>query len=61
MSLKAFHIFFIFVSILTALGFAYWAMHNAYPIFGIGSLTAGVSLIAYLAWFIRKSKNLKHT
>ncbi len=60
MSLKAFHIFFICVSILTALGFGYWALKNSSHALGIASLAVGVLLIAYLSWFVHKAKKLKH-
>ena len=63
MSLRVFHIFFITVSILLADGFGYWALssHELKPdptLFGLGvaSLAASTTLVAYLVWYIRKSK-----
>jgi hypothetical protein len=61
MSLKAFHIFFVSVSILLAFGFAGWELY-AYAqqggvgnvVLGVGSLVAGVGLVVYLRAVIRK-------
>ena len=65
MSLKAFHIFFIAVSILLAFGFGVWGMvyHLTYGnvwylLMGIASFVIGVILIFYGINFLRK---LKHT
>lgn len=65
MSLKAFHIFFIAVSILLAFGFGVWGMYYHltygnvwYLVMGIASLLVGVVLILYGINFLRK---LKHT
>jgi hypothetical protein len=64
MSLKAFHIVFISVSVLTAFGFAAW-LFNGYSksdasgqlVAGMFSILAGLGLIVYGIRFLR---NLKH-
>lgn len=65
MSLKAFHIFFIAVSILLALGVGLWGVNiyledtNVdYLLFGIGSLLTGVALIAYGVKMLRRFRSL---
>ena len=59
MSLKGFHVFFIFLATLLAAGFAAWSLMNetAVPV-GIASAVLAVALIIYGIWFIRKSKNI---
>lgn len=67
MSLKAFHIVFISASTLLAFGFGGW-MLNAYAdsgqisdlVFGIGSTVAGVGLIIYGRYFLKKLKNINY-
>jgi len=64
MSLKAFHVFFICISILLTLGFGAWGI-NSYEntgsstnlLMGIGSLVLTVLLGFYFRWFLRKLKN----
>ena len=65
MSLKAFHIFFITVSVLLALGFAAWSingyLHEGEPMMlvaGIISFLAGVLLVRYGVRFLRKLKHV---
>ena len=66
MSLKGFHIVFISVSTLLALGVGAWclwvdSMEGA-PIFRIGALCsflAAVGLVIYGVWFYRKMKRLR--
>jgi len=65
MSLKAFHLFFIVVSILAAFGFSYWAFDNYQaakdPTFlkiTILSALTGVGLVVYGIFFIRKAKKI---
>lgn len=59
MSLKAFHILFIIVSIILAVGCAWWAFATgASPIFGIGSGVVAVGLVIYGIIFLKKSKKL---
>lgn len=64
MSLKAFHIFFIAVSTLLALGFGVWAVddfsRSASPVhltLGVGSFIASGGLVWYGVWFLRKMKH----
>lgn len=65
MSLKAFHIFFILVSVVLALGFGFWgirdyqASQNLLNLFlGIASLAGGGALIIYLFWFLGKMRKI---
>jgi hypothetical protein len=65
MSLKAFHIVFIVASILLALGFGVWEakawLDTRRPLdlaFGIGSLLAGIGLIFYARYFLKKLKKV---
>lgn len=65
MSLKAFHFAFICISILLATYLGGWCLQlnsdqasPQYLALGIGSLTAAAGLVAYLAWFLKKSKNI---
>ena len=53
MSLKAFHIFFIFSSVVLTAGFGWWAL-GVYFWMGIASLVTTVLLIVYLFWFVTK-------
>ena len=67
MSLKAFHIIFIIASILLAFGFAAWCF-NEYSdhrrrfelISGIVSTGAGVGLIFYFKYVLKKLKNISY-
>ena len=66
MSLKGFHILFITVSTLLALGVGGWCLWvdsvAGTPIFrigAIGSFAAAVALMVYGAWFFRKMKRLR--
>jgi len=63
MSLKAFHIFFICVSILLSAWFGIWCIRSFQSmgktsdlLLGIGSLLSTVVLIFYFRWFLRKLK-----
>jgi uncharacterized membrane protein SirB2 len=59
MSLKAFHIVFIVLSILLACACAVWAFYNqAGRAFGIGAIVAAVALFIYGIWFLKKSRNI---
>ena len=58
MSLKAFHVFFILVSITLAVGFGFWAL-PVYFWMACGSFAAGALLVIYLFWFLAKLKTLK--
>jgi len=63
MSLRTFHIIFIICSILTLFGFGGWAMVQfsqvkvmSYLLTALGSTMAGMGLIVYEVFFIRKVK-----
>ena len=62
MSLKAFHIFFIGVSVLCSFGFAYWLLQSegdGLKIAGaVVSFLAGVALIIYGNRFLKKLKHV---
>jgi hypothetical protein len=59
MSLRAFHILFIVLSILMSAGCAWWAFANgAAPLFGIVSAVVAVGLVGYAVYFLRKTKKL---
>ena len=67
MSLKAFHIVFIAASILLAFGFSAWAFINSgdeagngLRAYGIGSAVAGVALIGYAVYVVRKLRNVSY-
>ncbi len=66
MSLKGFHIVFITVSTLLALGVGAWCLWvnsvEGAPVFRIGafcSFVAAVALMIYGVWFYRKMKRLR--
>jgi hypothetical protein len=66
MSLKGFHILFITVSTLLALGVGAWCLWiertESVPAFRIGavcSFVAAAALITYGIWFFRKMKRLR--
>ena len=67
MSLKAFHVFFVVVSTLLALGFGVWSV-NEYAragrggtlAMGVASFVAAVALVVYGFWFLRKLKNVSY-
>jgi hypothetical protein len=60
MSLKAFHL--IFVTLLTALsfGFAAWAFNAERPGFGVGGIAAGILIIIYGYYFLKKLKKISY-
>ncbi|MFP8879337.1 MAG: hypothetical protein AAEJ52_20675 [Myxococcota bacterium] len=67
MSLKAFHIFFIVVSIAVCLGFGVWATQDfarsgssMYLVLGVGSFIGSIALGCYGVWFLRKLKGTSY-
>ena len=65
MSLKAFHVFFVIVSTLCALGFGAWAVgdyvrtgNGTVLVLGILGFIAAIALVWYGIWFLRKLKNV---
>lgn len=67
MSLKAFHIVFVAISTLLAIGFGWWAIAhgraNEEPLalaLGAASLLTAVGLIVYGWWFLGKLKGVSY-
>ncbi|MEJ0091045.1 MAG: hypothetical protein WDM80_15045 [Limisphaerales bacterium] len=60
MSLKAFHL--IFVTLLTALTFgcAAWAFAMGRPVFGALAVAAGILVIIYGVYFLKKLKKISY-
>jgi len=65
MSLRAFHLFFIAVSVVLAAFFAAWAAgqysaghESIYIVVGVLSLASGLGLAVYAAKFQRKTRSL---
>ena len=60
MSLKAFHL--IFVTLLTALSFgcAAWAFQAGSVLWGVTAIAAGIFVIIYGIYFLRKLKNVSY-
>ena len=60
MSLKAFHL--IFVTLLTALafGFAAWAFSSGRLGFAVSGVGAGISVIFYGVYFLKKLKKISY-
>ena len=60
MSLKFVHL--VFVSLLTALAFgcAAWAFAAGRPVFGAGGIAAGILIIVYGIYFLKKLKNMSY-
>jgi hypothetical protein len=65
MSLKAFHIFFITISVLLCLGFGAWCLNSdyalgraAYTVAGYISFGLGVLLVLYEIVFLKKFKEV---
>jgi len=67
MSLKAFHIVFIICSILFTFGFGLWGLQSWRNDGGAGDLTlgilslvAGIGLLVYGRYFLRKFKHISY-
>ena len=67
MSLKAFHLLFVCASVLLALGFGAWELHRFAEsraagdlALGVGSLLAGITLVVYGKYFLKKLKNISY-
>ena len=60
MSLKAFHL--IFVTLLTGLSFgcAAWAFQTGNPLWGLVAVAAGIFVIVYGIYFLKKLKNVSY-
>ena len=66
MSLKTFHVFFVIVSVLCALGFGAWAVSDylrtgssGVLVLAILAFAAAVALVWYGLWFLRKLKDVR--
>ena len=66
MSLKAFHIFFVSVSVLLSLGVSFWAFRNylladsaGSVLSGVGALLFAALLLGYGKWFLGKLRGVK--
>jgi hypothetical protein len=68
MSLKAFHLIFISASSALAFGCGVWGLKDFFSeggrawdlIFGLGSLAAGVGLVIYERFFLKKLKHVSY-
>jgi len=68
MSLKAFHLIFITASCALAFGCGVWGIKNYFSadgklldlLFGLGSILAGVGLIFYERYFLKKLKDVSY-
>jgi hypothetical protein len=67
MSLKAFHVFFVSLSVLCALGFGAWSIGDylrtgkgSVLLLGILGFAAAAALVWYGLWFLRKLKNVSY-
>ena len=66
MSLKAFHLIFISAASALAFGFGVWELRSYWSavgvlsdlLLGLGSLLAGVGLIVYERYFLKKLKDV---
>jgi len=60
MSLKAFHL--IFVTLLTALSFggAAWAFQSGSALWGAAGIAAGILVVIYGIYFLRKLKHVSY-
>jgi len=68
MSLKTFHLIFISASTALAFGCGVWGLRDFFSeggrawdlIFGLGSVMAGVGLLIYECFFLKKLKNVSY-
>jgi hypothetical protein len=68
MSLKAFHLIFIMASSGLAFGCGVWELKNFFSaegtawdlVFGVAALAAGVGLIIYERYFLKKFKDMSY-
>jgi hypothetical protein len=57
-SLKWFHVVFIGLSIVMAVGFGVWALTHQYAVLGGLSLAVAALLAVYARYFLRKARKL---
>lgn len=67
MSLKAFHVFFLAVSLLLTLGFGFWAVRDYQDVgkpdslyLGVGSFAISLLLAIYGVWFLKKLRGISY-
>jgi len=67
MSLKAFHVFFVAVSVICALGFGAWAVadymrtgRGGTLVLAVLAFAAAAALLFYGSWFLRKLKDVRY-
>ncbi|MEQ1860594.1 MAG: hypothetical protein ABMA13_11720 [Chthoniobacteraceae bacterium] len=59
MSLKAFHVFFITLSVLLSTGCSVWGFLNGVtPIFGSAAAAIAVALVIYGFYFVKKARGI---
>lgn len=58
MSLKLFHLVFVTLATLLAVGFAVWAWQNGQPVLAGLSAVVALGLPVYGWWFVRKTKGV---
>ncbi len=58
MTLKWFHIVFITLSTVMALGIGVWGLFSGFPVLGIISLAGSAALCVYGAYFLQKVRRL---
>ena len=58
MTLKWFHIVFITLSILMAIGVGVWGLVNHFVWLGVASLVGSAALCVYGPYFLRKARQL---
>ena len=58
MSLKAFHLLFITISVLLALGLGWWCLPDHKAAAGL-ALVVALLLVAYEIWFLRKMRSVR--
>lgn len=68
MSLKAFHVIFITAACALAFGCGVWGLKDYFApdgrlfdlLFGLGSVVAGVALMVYERFFLKKLRNVSY-
>ena len=67
MSLKAFHLFFVFIATVLCAGFGGWSIgeyrafgNTTYLYLAIGSMVVTVALVIYFPWCVKKLKEMSY-
>lgn len=67
MSLKAFHVFFVIVSVIFTVSFGVWGIMSylqtadvSHLVMGLLSLAGTAVLVWYFKWFLKKLKNVSY-